>query len=134
MDLMEDGSGKIFSLSEANETVKKVVRFTRRVIVKIDRLRQRYGLDESNPELPDPALREIEALLREWSEKVEALGASPKGYFTVDFRSVDPGLLYCWTYGEEEITHTHKVWENFSHRRPLLENIPAEGDHFKWVN
>lgn len=129
-----DGDTRIFTLAEANATLPGLVRLTRRVIARIDRVRRRYGLGESNPELPETALREVEELLQGWSARVAALGAMPKGYFTVDFQSMDPSLLYCWTYGEETIAYTHRTWENFSHRRPLLEAMQAEGEYSRWVN
>jgi hypothetical protein len=125
---------KIFSLAEANEAVKEVDHLTRDVVLKINRLQERYEQTETDAELPASAMQEVEALLREWSETVESLGARPKGFFTVDFQSMDPGLFYCWTYGEAEIGFTHKVWENFTHRRPLVEASPAGAAHFKWVN
>jgi len=52
----------------------------------------------------------------------------------VDFQSADPELLFCWTYGEDKIAFTHKVWENFSHRRPLLPGDEALMGHLRWVN
>jgi len=131
---MGDNPAKIFSLAEANQAVRKVHRFTRQVVLKVDRVRRRYGGAEEGSELPAPALNEVEELLRGWAEKVQALGAFPKGYFTVDFQSADPGLFYCWSYGEDQIAYTHKVWENFSHRRPLVESMPVEEAHMKWVN
>ena len=131
---MGDRPAKIFSLAEANQAVRKVHRFTREVVLRVDRVRRRYGLAVEAGELPAPALGEVEDLLRGWAEKVEALGAFPKGYFTVDFQSADPGLYYCWSYGEDQIAYTHKVWENFSHRRPLLESMPVEEAHMRWVN
>ena len=97
-------------------------------------MRQRYKRAGDASEIPPSVLREVEAALSEWSEKIEELGVVPKGYFTVDFQSVDPELLYCWTYGEERIAHTHKVWENFNHRRPIEGSAQALKDHLKWIN
>jgi hypothetical protein len=131
---MGENPVKIFSLAEANQAVRKVHRLTRQVVLKVERVRRRYGAAGEGSELPAAALNEIEGLLRGWAEKVQALGALPKGYFTIDFQSADPGLFYCWTYGEDQIAYTHKVWENFSHRRPLLESMPVEEAHMKWVN
>jgi hypothetical protein len=52
----------------------------------------------------------------------------------VDFQSLDPELLYCWTYGEDKIDYVHKVWENFTHRQPLRSGPSGAGDPPKWVN
>ncbi len=127
---------KIFSLEEANLTVPKMVDLTEEVIQELDNIRRRYAPEDETEtgSIPDEILKEVEVVLQAWSEQVLELGGNPKGYFTVDFHSLDPELLYCWNYGEEKIRFTHKVWENFSHRRPLTESIDASGVHLKWVN
>jgi hypothetical protein len=129
-------AAKVFSLAEANELVPLVADLTSSVVRELDGIRQRYKNQSasSESEVPSWVLKEVEAALSEWSEKVVDLGAVPKGYFTVDFPSVDPELLYCWTYGEEKISHTHKVWENFSHRRKIESAVEPPTDHLKWVN
>jgi len=59
--------------------------------------------------------------LERWAERVTRLGVYPKGYFTCDFQSPDPETLFCWTYGEDRVNHTHKVWESFKDRRLILD-------------
>lgn len=127
---------RVFSLSEANELLPEIASLTSEVVQELDEIRQKHrtGSGESMESIPEPVLKRIEAALQEWSEKVLALGVSPKGYFTVDFQSLDPELLYCWTYGEEKIAYTHKVWENFTHRRPLKSSAEVRSDHLKWIN
>lgn len=58
-------------------------------------------------------------ILQEWVGEMVELGVYPKGYFTVDFKSPIPDTLFCWTYGEKEISHTHKTFEAFKDRRPI---------------
>jgi len=133
---MSDGVSKIYSLAEANELVPVIADITADVVSQLDGIRQRYktGVDEAEPAVPEWVLKEIEEALRDWSNRVLELGAVPKGYFTVDFQSVDPELLYCWTYGEDKISYTHKVWENFSHRRPIASSAEVPTDHLRWIN
>ena len=133
---MPDSSARVFSLAEANELVPVVAEFTADVVENLNQLRQRYKIESEDlsSAVPASVLKEIEQLLRGWSERVTGLGAHPKGYFTVDFQSMDPELLYCWTYGEDKILFAHKVWENFAHRRPLASNVGQISDHLKWVN
>ncbi len=133
---MPGGRTKVFSLAEANELVPVVAEFTADVVETLNQLRQRHKIETADltSAVPAAVLKEIEQLLRDWSERVTGLGAHPKGYFTVDFQSVDPELLYCWTYGEDKILFAHKVWENFTHRRPLASNVGELSDHLKWVN
>jgi hypothetical protein len=127
---------RVFSLSEANDLVPVVADLTADIVRQLDDIRQRYRVDaaKEEPNVPEPVLKEVEDLLRGWSDRIVQLGANPKGYFTVDFQSVDPEMLYCWTYGEDKIAFTHKVWENFSHRRPLTASLEGPTDHLKWVN
>ena len=44
------------------------------------------------------------------------IGGQPKGIFTVDFRSPDPNVLWCWAPDETEISHRHFTWESFKDR------------------
>ena len=127
---------KVFSLAEANQLVRAMADLTADVVRQLEEIRQQYNIEpeKETHSLPEQALRQVEQLLRGWSERVTDLGASPKGYFTVDFQSVDPEMLYCWSYGEDKIGFTHKVWENFSHRRPLASSLDGPMDHLKWVN
>jgi hypothetical protein len=133
---MREGSAKVFSLADANRLVPVVAEFTAEVMEKLNLIRRRHKIDsgDMSSSVPEPVLKEIEALLHGWSDRVAELGAHPKGYFTVDFQSIDPELLYCWTYGEDKISFTHKVWENFSHRRPLAESVQPDLNHLRWVN
>jgi hypothetical protein len=130
---MADRETRVFSLLEANELVPLVSELTVQTVRRLEEIKQRYRADyggEEEPAMTEEGLHEVECALTEWSEQVTELGALPKGYFTVDFQSVDPELLYCWTYGEEKIGFTHKVWENFSHRRPLDESAGVR----QWIN
>ncbi len=133
---MPENEAKIFSLAEANDAVRDLLSLTADVIQQLDRVRERYKVDSEAEEspLPERVLKEIEGILAGWSEQVTELGGRAKGYFTVDFQSADPELLYCWTYGEDKIGFTHKVWENFNHRRPLSQISEPSTDHLKWVN
>jgi len=133
---MSNAASKVFSYAEANEMVPKVAALTERVIRELDGIRQRSSPDEEPAESPisDAVLHEVEKVLRTWSEQVEDLGGRPKGYFTVDFQSIDPEMQYCWNYGEGSIGFTHKIWENFSHRRPLAESVEGTSDHRKWIH
>ncbi len=127
---------KVFSFSEANQLVPTVTAITEEVIQELDRIR-RQSAPQNEPEgasLSDAMLEEVEAALQGWSQRILELGGYPKGYFTVDFQSIDAELLYCWNFGEDRIRYTHKIWENFSHRRPLADSVDASGTHMKWVN
>ncbi len=133
---MATNPGKAFTLAEANELVPLVAGVTAEVMEHLDSIRQQYDLGSVNADsqMSEVVLKEVESALAGWSEQIVRMGAVPKGYFTVDFQSFDPELLYCWTYGEERIKFTHKVWENFTHRRPLADAAVGDTNHLKWVN
>ncbi len=131
---MADKPTRVFSLAEANELISEVADLTALVIHRLEEIREgrAAGEDQSGEPAPEIVIRQVEEALSDWSARVLELGALPKGYFTVDFQSIDPELLYCWTYGEEKIGFTHKVWENFTHRRPLGEH--DSGGPAQWIH
>ncbi len=133
---MTEKEKRVFSLAAANAAIPLVADCTAEAVEQLDSIRKKYQMNLSGGKLsvPESALLEIERILLRWSDRIAELGAYPKGYFTVDFQSVNPETLYCWTLGEDVIAHTHKVWENFSHRRPLVESIEIPGEHQKWVH
>ena len=133
---MANRPAKVFSFTEINQLLPKVRELTEEVIHELDRIRRRNVPQTSSEgtSISDPVLKEVEEALQHWSDRIAEMGGHPKGYFTVDFQSIDPELLYCWNYGEDRICYTHKIWENFSHRRPLTESIDASGEHLKWIN
>ena len=105
---------RIFTLEQANLLVPEVTRVTSEVQERLDDLRKAYhGAD---PDAGRSLESETRALLTSWQEAVLAMGAEPKGIFTVDFRSPDPNVLWCWTSSEAEIAHRHFTWESFKDR------------------
>jgi hypothetical protein len=108
---------RVFTLSQANRAVPKVARLTDSARARLDALRATYT--EDDPEAGKKLEEETKTALTEWQQAVLALGAEPKGIFTVDFRSPDPNVLWCWTVDEPEITHRHFTWESFKDREPI---------------
>ena len=108
-----------FTLAEANKLLPQVIAATDQVKTKLRECRHPWhalGIRKYNV-LAD--LPEEDHLYVQWATQIAGLGAWPKGQFTVDFRSTDPEVVYCWKDGETEITHQHKAWEDYSHRRPI---------------
>ncbi len=105
---------RVFTLDKANGAVPEVARLTSRVQERLDDLRQAY--DEADPQASRDLEAETRDLLSSWQGSILAIGAEPKGIFTVDFRSPDPNVLWCWTVNEPEITHRHFTWESFKDR------------------
>ncbi len=116
----DDGFRK-FTLAEANDTIGEVIAATEETLRKLELLKQEFNADKTqDPKAAEDRLtKETETILRQWSSRIVALGAYPKGYFTVDFKSHIPDTLLCWTLGEDQICHTHKIYETFKHRAPI---------------
>lgn len=115
---------RIFTLDEVNDILPMVIELTDDTQSRLDRLRASYR-DEA-----DAPTKDFEAegrtLLDEWVRMILELGAQPKGIFTVDFRTPDPNVLWCWSPGEGEITHRHFAWESFKDR------VSIHGDRPRW--
>ena len=111
---------RVFTLDEANEALPAVAHLTRETQGRLQALRSAYQGEA--PEGEGTSLEtETRALLNDWAEAILAIGAQPKGIFTVDFRSPDPNMLWCWAPDEERITHRHYTWESFKDRIELQE-------------
>jgi len=105
---------RVFTLEQANSAVPRVARVTAEVQQRLDELRRSY--QQATADTESSLEEETRALLGSWQDAILAIGAEPKGLFTVDFRSPDPNVLWCWTVSEPEITHRHFTWESFKNR------------------
>ena len=126
MNLYDKDDGfRIFSLEEANLVLPDVIKITAIAAESLEDAKMRLKSEE----IEDKVLaqrkfeKETSEILKEWAQEIAALGIYPKGYFTVDFKSPIPDTLFCWGYGEEVISHTHKIFESFKDRAPIRNNV-----------
>ncbi len=126
MNLYDKDDGfRIFSLEEANLVLPDVIKITEIAAESLEDAKMRMkseGIDD-NVLAQRRFEEDTSVILEEWTQEIMALGIYPKGYFTVDFKSRIPDTLFCWTYGEEVISHTHKIFETFKDRLPIRKNI-----------
>jgi len=110
-----------FTLEQANTVLPKIIAITEQTVEDVNDARVRMESERLFQESDAQQSYDIQIALtlERWSKEVIRLGAYPKGFFTVDFKSFLPDTLLCWTFGEDEISHTHKVWEIFKHRRQI---------------
>jgi hypothetical protein len=110
-----------FTLEQANALLPKIIEATERAVEDIEDARTRMESEKLFNEASAQPSYDIQVglTLERWTKEIFQLGVYPKGYFTVDFKSLIPDTLLCWTYGETSVRYTHKVWENFSHRRSI---------------
>lgn len=127
MNLYDKDDGfHIFTLEEANLVLPDVINITEIAVSSLEDARMRLKSEEidDNVMAHQRFEEETSVILEEWAQEIMALGIYPKGYFTVDFKSPIPDTLFCWTFGEEVISHTHKIHENFKDRVPIRNNVP----------
>ena len=120
-----DDGFHVFTLEEANAVLPDVIKITKIAVDSLADAKMRMKSEEIDDRVL--AQRRFEedtsVILEEWAQEIMALGIYPKGQFTVDFKSRIPDTLFCWTYGEEVITHTHKIFESFKDRVPVRKNV-----------
>ena len=126
MNLYDKDDGfHVFTLVKANALLPDVIKITQLAVDSLEEAKSRLKSEELDNKVQ--AHRRFEEgsseILEEWAQQIMSLGVYPKGYFTVDFKSPTPDTLFCWSYGEEVITHTHKIFESFKDRVPLRDSI-----------
>ncbi len=127
MNLYDKDDGfHVFTLEKANAVLPDVVKITKVAVDSLEEAKMRLKSEELHNKIEAQLRYEEDSsvILAEWAQEIMALGVYPKGYFTVDFKSPTPDTLFCWTYGEEVITHTHKIFESFKDRVPIRDDIP----------
>ncbi len=97
---------------------------------KSEALIRREGLNPNSPDLQERlkaddtvarAIRRVEELV----EEVNDLGCVCKGVEQglVDFPCLlgEESVFLCWQYGEEDVSHWHRIRDGFADRRTLLD-------------
>lgn len=104
----------IFSLEQARALLPRVKAMTADAVRRAETLaEQLHDIAEDEPEHAtlSAALR---AVVEQWADELQQLGAEPKGPWLVDF---DNGVgYYCWSYPEPGITHYHGYADGFAGR------------------
>ncbi len=119
MNLYDKDDGfRTFTLNEANALLPKIIAVTEQTIIQLERIQEQRQADGLAAPV-DEHDEETAEILQHWSAEMVKLGVYPKGFFTVDFKSHVPDTLLCWTYGEREISHTHKIFESFKDRAAI---------------
>lgn len=108
---------RIFTFSEASNLLDEV-----RVITQSASLRMASVRSQSVARPGSKRHHKVNEwcnrVIESWADQVTALGAHPKGLWTVDFDSGE-GFFYCWELDEPRLAYMHGYEEGFSGRRPL---------------
>ena len=111
---------RIFTFDEASALIDEVRECTEVANERLQAFREQL---EDMPPHSSRAVKLnewINTVINQWAEEILAIGALPKGLWTVDFDSGD-GYFYCWTLNETNLTHFHLYEEGFVGRKPLSE-------------
>jgi hypothetical protein len=111
---------RIFTYDEASAALEEVRTLTLAAHTRLQQLRAK--VDGAAPGSPRAKkLGEwINTVIHQWAEDIMALGAQPKGLWTVDFDS-GKGYYFCWSLNEPRLSHFHNYEEGFVGRKPLSE-------------
>ena len=142
------GTGRFFSVEQANRALVLVKRIVCDVVAGYARLleleeimenlpasadAQPYPAPSSADDLADSAKQEFIGVaenIRHCLEELELVGAELKDWSVgiVDFPHMAGGeeVRLCWQYGEPQIDYWHEVDAGIAARQPI-ETLPAEG-------
>ena len=113
----ELGDERIFSLSDAHQTLNLVQKLTRTAVKELSPCQSRMNaLLDCDPRLV--ALeKEFEVIVRKWVMQVRRLGIKVYGLWELGFDTGD-GYL-CWRHPEIRLAYFLEHGEDFQGRRPL---------------
>ncbi len=132
---------RLFTIEEAKSLLPDLRLLVKQALDRLDFLKQESetvireeGLSPENPRLME-RLQENDTIarlireIRELVEQVNSYGCVCKGVEEglIDFPCLFSGeiVFLCWQYGEENLTHWHRIEDGFAGRRPLLDSEPG---------
>ncbi|SRR5712692_5187033 len=132
---------RLFTIEEAKSLLPDLRLLVKQALDRLDFLKQESetvireeGLGPENPRLME-RLQENDTIarlireIRELVEQVNSYGCVCKGVEEglIDFPCLFSGeiVFLCWQYGEENLTHWHRIEDGFAGRRPLLDSEPG---------
>lgn len=109
---------KTFTLSEARTLLPLIYRVTDESAREVKVLVNQLKALGDKPSLRAQQIEgEINVIVEKWNQKIQKLGANPKGLWLADF---DHGQgFYCWKYPETDICFGHGYNEGYTGRTPL---------------
>jgi hypothetical protein len=114
---------KTFTYAQACALLGDVRRKTQAADERLQQFRAEIETAGKESERAEQIGAQMNEVVHRWAEDILAVGALPKGLWTVDFDS-GQGFFYCWTLNEDELTHYHTYEEGFRGRKPLVDGQP----------
>jgi len=120
-NIFEINKKKTFTLVEAEYLLPLVYKLTEDYSKKVKKLiNQLEAFPSKQSERAIEVETLINSLIEQWQNKIERLGAKPKGLWLADF---DNGSgYYCWKFPETKIQFLHGYNEGFSGRKTIESN------------
>lgn len=117
-NIFEINKKKTFTLIEAEYLLPLVYKLTEDYSKKVKKLiNQLEAFPSKQSERAIEVETLINSLIEQWQNKIERLGAKPKGLWLADF---DNGSgYYCWKFPETKIQFFHGYNEGFSGRKTI---------------
>jgi hypothetical protein len=120
--IIEINRRSVFSLEEAQELLPIVFRITKTYSLKVEALIERLdSLTGATDTLSGPLELQVNSLIQEWQNKVQKLGALPKGLWLADFDSGDG--YFCWKFPERSIEYWHKYTDGYTKRVRVIDRF-----------
>ena len=111
---------KEFTYEEASELLEVVREITSSAHRRLQELRGKIDGLAPGSKKAKKLSEWLNTVIHQWAEDILAIGALPKGLWTVDFDS-GRGFYYCWTLNESSLSYFHNYEEGFMGRKPLSE-------------
>lgn len=115
---------KVFTYEEARALIEEVRRKTLAADERVQQLRAEIMTVEKDSERAGVLGEQMSAAVQHWADEILAVGALPKGLWTVDFDS-GQGFFYCWSFNERDLSHYHAYEDGFAGRKPLVDGVPG---------
>ncbi len=118
-----DRPPRTHSVESANALLPVILRLTDDTMRQTDQLQLRLQRHKKGSETYDRLVKEYDAVVQRWVDKVHRLGASAKGLWLVDF-DMGKGCL-CWMYPEKKVDYFHSYEGGYKKRVPI-KDLPLE--------
>ena len=118
MEIVQLNHKQVFTHSSAQELLPVIYRITETAQKEVRSLVNRMeAIKGMSAQRASEIEVEINHVIERWQQKVQKLGASPKGLWLADF---DHGTgYYCWKFPETSISFSHGYNDGFSGRTPI---------------